>query len=112
MNTHTETPASEIIAPERPPTNRRWLAPTIVTLLATILGGLLVSGILPRANRVNQLEQAAAAVTAKVTVAIAVPATALQAGVRRHGNEGGKSGKEDKRLAVHVERSLSGVTSL
>jgi len=74
MNTHTETPASEI-APERPPTNRRWLAPTIVTLLATVLGGLLISGILPRANRVKQLEQAAATATAKVTVAIAVPTT-------------------------------------
>jgi RND family efflux transporter MFP subunit len=70
MQTNTEAPATQ--APEnRQLKSRRWLAPILLLALVAVLGGMLLVGVVPRVKHVKQLERAAAAHIATVSVAIA-----------------------------------------
>lgn len=72
MQTNTEEPATQITE-DRQLKSRRWFSPILLLGLVAVLGGLLLIGIIPRLTHAKQLEHAAAARIATVSVAIAAP---------------------------------------
>jgi RND family efflux transporter MFP subunit len=75
MQTNIEEPVTQITE-DRQFKSRRWLSPILLLTLVAVLGGLLLIGIIPRLTHAKQLEQAAAARIATVSVAIATPGDA------------------------------------
>ncbi|MEA3212894.1 MAG: hypothetical protein QOE70_5951 [Chthoniobacter sp.] len=75
MQTPNEAPAAQATA-DRHLTSRPWLASTLLLVLVVVLGGMLLAGVVPRRTHVKQLEKAAAARLATVSVAIAAPGEA------------------------------------
>ena len=73
MQTTTETPAEQATQTVQQFQSRRWLAPTLLLGLTTILGALWIAGVLPRRAQMRHLEEAAAVGIPTYAVAIATP---------------------------------------
>jgi RND family efflux transporter MFP subunit len=76
MQTHQETTQVETTATTALPRTRRWLGPVLLVALTATLGGLLLTGVIPRRAQLRALTVAASESTRVYSVARAAAADA------------------------------------